>query len=200
MQTTQETAKLMEQVPTMLNKSVQVLNSQIGEGAGDAFKKALTTEAGLTKGETDQLQETVDSSALEKVWNELTEEQKAIYEGDFLKYVESFEDALEKNTQAFALAEKNANKLGITLNDKLSAKAAENWTKQLNELSLGGVDVSVFNDAVNSALEGLTVEQTELFMSQLNDVDFSSIDSWDAFEKIVQDFDLPIKDLEGFID
>ena len=200
MKTTQEAAKMMEQVPEMLTKSTQALNQELGDNIGNTFAKAITTEAGLTKGETDKLKEKIDNSALEKAWSNLSEEQKAIYEGDFLKYVESFEDALEKNTQAFALAEKNANKLGITLNDKLSAKAAENWTKQLNELSLGGVDVSAFNDAVNSALEGLTIEQTELFMSQLNDVDFSSIDSWDAFEKLVQDFDLPVKDLEGFVD
>lgn len=200
MKTTQEAAKMMEQVPEMLTKSTQALNQELGDNIGNTFAKAITTEAGLTKGETDKLKEKIDNSALEKAWSNLSEEQKAIYEGDFLKYVESFEDALEKNTQAFALAEKNANKLGITLNDKLSAKAAENWTKQLNELSLGGIDVSAFNDAVNSALEGLTIEQTELFMSQLNDVDFSSIDSWDAFEKLVQDFDLPVKDLEGFVD
>jgi hypothetical protein len=69
--------------------------------------------------------------------------------------------------------------LGITLNGNLSAKMAENWTKHLEKLSLGEVDTTSLNKALNGMLEGLSVEQTELLMAQLNNVDFSNIESWD---------------------
>ena len=125
---TEKAANAMEQVPGMLKNSAAVLEKS-SEGAGNAFVKAMSSEKGLTKGELANLTGNIDTKDLQDAWESLSDEQKEIYNGDFLTYVQNFTDAIAENEKAFAKAEKAAEELGITLNDKLSASAAQAWTQ-----------------------------------------------------------------------
>ena len=145
-----------------------------------------------------------DYSGIDAKWDQLTDAQKKAYgwNGDINDkeslekakeaYEDTFTEILEAQTASFDKARASAEKLGITLASQLSSEAAQTWTSNLEEISLGAVDgeVADLNNALNTLLTGMTAEQTELVMAEISAMDKMDVSAWDNLGKALADLDI----------
>ena len=182
-----ETDSFVEQMGTVTYKNADGTTATAWEDLDQATKDVWETEEKYLKSLD------ADYSGIDDMWNELTDAQKKAYgwNGDksdtasLEKAKEAYEDTFteiqETNTKAFQAADDAAEKMGITFSSQLSAVAAQSWTKSLETVYLGAAEgeIKEVNAALTELLTGLTNEQTEWVMTEINAMDKMDISAWD---------------------
>ena len=145
-----------------------------------------------------------DYSGIDEMWKNLSQEQKKAYgwsgsssdvEG-LEKAKEAFEatytEIAEAQTKAFEEANKAAEGLGITLSENLSSSAAQAWATSLQEASYGAVsgEVTALNEALNEVLSGMTAEQANLVMAEINAMDKMDASAWENLGEVLSELEI----------
>lgn len=188
-QATKEAAKAMEAVPNAINKSAAYFEKKV-KGSGEAFEKLFNSKDGkaLTQGEINSL--TMSKEDLQAFWNlspsegGLTAEEKEVYGNDFEKYWSKYNDTLQVAKMTFDAANKKLrifNK-NIELSANLSAESAKAWVNTLDTLNTGGAsaeELKEFDTSFDSIIKGLSTEEVDKIMSEINSIDKTDKNAWD---------------------
>jgi hypothetical protein len=143
-----------------------------------------------------------DYAGVDAAWENLSDkEKKTLYGWDGTpegeeKAKENFEDTFteiyEAQTKAFEKAKEAADGLGISLSNALSSSAAQGWTTALTKIAPGGGDVGTLNTELTSLLSGLTAEEANAVMGQINSMDMMDIGAWDNLQFIFEDMGIDV--------
>ena len=192
-QATKDAANAMEKIPGIINISAKRFEEKVA-GAGQAFEKLFLGKDGseLTSGDITALSNAIQQGALGDAWDDMSQEERDVYGDDYSKYVEEVTDRLQKARTSFDATNKTLAKFNknIKLNDKLSAEAAKAYVKNLQVMDTGGAtaaDLEGYNAELDAILSGLTAEQANQVMAQINAIDISDSKAWDNLKYTFQD-------------
>ena len=145
-----------------------------------------------------------DYSGIEGMWKDLDSEQKKAFgwNGDpadteslekaYEAYEATFTKISEKQSKALEKAEKAAGNMGITLSDKFSAEAAQGWALGLENAAPGatGNEIDDVNTALSEVLQGLSLEDVEKVMAEINSMDKMDVESWNRLGEVFEELDI----------
>ena len=160
-----------------------------------------------------------DYAGIDEAWNKLSVDEKRAYgltkkEGEegydeqLEEAMEAFEDQytdihdqqLEQYEKADEIAENILNE-GETYSDKMNSSAAQNWMQGLQNISYGKGDVSGLNTMMSGLLEGLSQEQADIVMSEINSIDKMDAGAWRGLMERFKELgiNLPTEAMQEFI-
>ena len=194
---TEEMANEMKNLPAAMSKA----SLHLGE-AGETFNKVFTQDEGraLNASELTKLTE----KELREVYEQMGDEGKAIWTS-VDEFMTDYNNRLDKAAEAFDDATTNMNNIGIAGDDeslfgKMSAEAAEAWSKNLMTLNMSGGDVTGLQNSLSTLLNGKTEEQVNAIIGQINAMDMTDIDAWQELENFFETMNIPTDGLQNFID
>ena len=135
-----------------------------------------------------------DYKGVKDLWKEMSNEQKeAVYGGTdeaaYERFEATFTEILDEQTKAFSIADKNIKSmLGETgaYSEKLSSVAAQAWTNNLKDIYSAGGDIDGLNNELTQLLEGMTAEEANAAMAQINVIDKMNIDAWEDLSYVFE--------------
>lgn len=202
-QATEEAAKAMEAVPEALSKAVKVFGDNLSDH--EIFKKAFSADEGMALNASELT--ALDYKELESIYAEMGDAGKEVWATQ-IEFIADYQKRVEKANKAFEKSVQSMQKLGFESNKasdlfgKMSAEGAQAWTKTLQTISIGGGNARALHDELTTLLSGLTEEQVNAVMGQINAIDMADIDAWENLKYVFDDLNIPIATdaLQKFID
>lgn len=212
---TKQAAEAMQKIPDIINKNMKQITNNAQEAFKNAFEgKDLTQEqlnlfkVSLGNALTDENGDT-DYENIAVMWNNLSDSEKqTVYGGTddatYERFEATFTEIIKAQEDAFKDANKNIKRMlgeSASYSKKLSSAAALAWTNNLKDISTAGGDIDTLNSSLTNMLSGLSEEETELVMQQVNAIDKMDKGAWeglaDTFEQL--GISIPTAQLNAFI-
>ena len=195
---TKKAAESMEKIPELLDKISAEFEGKI-ENASDLINKAFSDGAdAMTKAEIEAFSKITEGEDLRQYYNDHQDNLVEIY-GSFEEFEKSFTDIAKTGKDQFEKATIAARDLGIELNQALTAAAAQGWTQNLTKIASAGGDIGAMDAAFDAM--GLSAEDTEKAMSQINAIDWSDSNAWENLKQTFDELNIAVADasLDNFI-
>ena len=209
---TQMAADAMEKVPAAINKAAEAF----GKNAS-AFEKAFAGREGenlnlrdvdkLKDIQTDEEGKYAEEGEIAAAWKKLSQEEREVWGDDFQKFAKDYDRRIDLAREAFAEAVENMHYLGFEGEGSqifvdLSAENAKAMSEDLLTLSAGGGDVAGYKTQLDAILDGLSEEQANAVMSQINAMDMTDIDAWTDLKYVFDEMNIPVatEELQNFVD
>lgn len=210
---TEKAAQAMSLVPGAIDAALK----HISDGAKGSFEKVFADSEGrsLTQQDLSALKEELPSrekildknNPLFKAWEDLSKEEQEIW-GDYETFADDVLDRVELGTEAFVDATENLKNSGISDENikagfgKMTAETAKAWSENLQMLYAGGGNTDALQSELNTLISGLSEEQTNQFMDEINAMDMSDINAWENLKQVIDELNIPIATnaLQKFVD
>lgn len=152
-----------------------------------------------------------DFSGINAAWERLSDKQKKAFGWDGTEetleqakeaYEATYTEIYDTQIEQFRKAKRQAKELNLgELSENLTSEAAQGWVNGLTALSFNESDLAGLNESLSAILTGLTTEQTNAVMAQVNAIDKMDIQAWKdlalTFEEL--GISIPEKELQAFI-
>ena len=200
---TEKAASAMEKVPEALSNAASAFGDNL---AGlDTFKKAFSADEGMALNASELT--ALSEAELKTVYDQMGSQAEEIW-GSQDKFIADYQDRVKKANKAFENAGESMKKLGFEtdkaseLFGKMSAESAKAWANTLETINMGGGDTQALHGELTNMLAGLTEEQVNAVMGQINAMDMADIGAWKELKYIFDDLNIPIATdaLQAFID
>ena len=200
-----EKAKIaMEAVTDALNNATNAFKGNF-TGA-ETFGKVFSADEGRALNASEL--KALDEGKLKEIYQEMGEAGKKVWETEE-EFIADYNDRMDKANKAFNTATKGMHKLGIAAGKQageifglMSAETATAWQKTLETINMGGGDVVGLQNKLDSLLKGLTEEQVNAAMAQINALDTADINAWKELEYVFDKLNIPVAAdaMQNFID
>ena len=135
-----------------------------------------------------------DYAGIKDLWENMSNEQKqAVYGGTdeaaYERFEETFTEILDAQTEAFSKADENIKSMlgeTATYSKKLSSAAAQAWTNNLKDIYTAGEDIEGLNNELTQLLQGMSAEDANAAMAQINAIDKMSIGAWEDLSYVFE--------------
>ena len=157
-------------------------------GTFENYRRSLDADYTNRDSLITQLWENMDNPTKIAVYGGTTEEHRELFENEILKNLNEQSDQwsqTEKYIAQLRIAEEN-------IPTSLASDAAQAWFKNLVELSTNGKDMNVLNAKLKTLLEGLTDDQIELVMSEINAIDKMDQKAWNQLAYTLEDLNISL--------
>ena len=195
---TEEAAENLQNLP----KAIEAASKKMGDEAGKALSKSYSAVEGKAMTRSDI--EALEGQDLQAVWDQLDESQQQAF-GSFEIFSQHVQDSINLSKAAFDVAAAGLTEMGATIefNGKLTSEAAKGYGDQLEHVmaNMGQAGVDVVNDALGELADTMDEEELAKFMSQINALDWKSMEEWDNLPDILEQIGLnvPNAELQNFI-
>lgn len=191
-----------EQLPKTISKVSSMMNKQMGKAfeaiyAGkDASARTQTDILALQKFDRDQIRTTI--------WDELTETEKSAYGNSFDTFYSEIEKAQSDSLKALVQTQGAFTKAGLNFADdnNMSMEAAQGYANKMRSVYTRGQGLQlILNGAIDSITQSLTEEDTNTFMSTLNALDWTNMDSIETLPDTLKalGINVPQDELDAFV-
>ena len=128
----------------------------------------------------------------------MSPEEREVYSNDQTKFQEEYNKRINAASESFKATNIRLEKLNTTikLNDKLTAESAKAWVGTLETMKLGGASVTELegmDSSLNQILAGLTEEQANQVMSEINAIDKKDKNAWEGLSSRFEELGLMAK-------
>ena len=152
-----------------------------------------------------------DFSGVDAAWEKLSDKQKEVFGWDGTEetleqakeaYEATYTEIYDTQVQQFRKAKLQAEELSLgELSEKLTSEAAQGWVNGLTSLSFSETDLAGLNESLSTILSGLTLEQANAVMAQINAIDKMDVQAWKKLALTFEELgvSIPKDELQAFI-
>ena len=204
-QATSAMTEAFEQLP----KTIDKISAEMTSAAGKAFRAMYAGKEGSAMTKTDIKAEAYTKEELNNIWGNLTLEEQKAY-GSFETLWKQYSDSIAAGTAALNQAQDAFEKAGLVdaegvgdVLEGVSMEAARGYAESMrNVYLLGAEGAAELDTSLRSMISSLDDSEKTSFISALNALDWTSVDSLESLPETLEALgvSIPKDELDAYID